>query len=359
MRYFLHIILFTLIVKGVYAQPMTCPQDITAICSSEEEPPYSTLSEFLSAGGSLSGDFDESSFALLSNVSSGSSCLEIVTRTYRIVDAEETQVTCSQILNVEDTYTPVLSCPSNLDINEDISTLPPYSTLLDFQLNGGTVYDNCEIDLNSFQFFSELPVNTNPKPRVIRTYLIGDLCANTSTCEQYIDYCSDSESFLNITSCTAYTSPSGNHVWDVTGTYMDTISNAQTCDSIITIDLTIEGNIVTNSNDSGPGSLRSVTACAGSTENIEIAQGITQLSLSSPLVLTAGFNLNLNSGTVVTLDLDFSQLGFNGASYGILVENGVVLQMENLNLVGHNNNSNTPIIQNEGSLQLTNVSITQ
>ena len=39
--------------------------------------------------------------------------------------------------------------------------------------------------------------------------------------------------------CYSYTSPSGNHVWDSSGTYLDTLMNAVGCDSLITVDLTI------------------------------------------------------------------------------------------------------------------------
>lgn len=46
-------------------------------------------------------------------------------------------------------------------------------------------------------------------------------------------------SSLTTTACDSYTSPSGNYIWTSSNTYMDTIPNAENCDSIITIDLTI------------------------------------------------------------------------------------------------------------------------
>ncbi|HNU33882.1 MAG TPA: T9SS type A sorting domain-containing protein [Bacteroidia bacterium] len=48
-----------------------------------------------------------------------------------------------------------------------------------------------------------------------------------------------SNSLLSITECDSYTSPSNNYVWTTTGTYSDTIPNSMGCDSIITVDLTI------------------------------------------------------------------------------------------------------------------------
>jgi hypothetical protein len=39
--------------------------------------------------------------------------------------------------------------------------------------------------------------------------------------------------------CNSYTSPSGNYIWTSSGTYLDKIPNAQGCDSVLTINLTI------------------------------------------------------------------------------------------------------------------------
>ena len=47
------------------------------------------------------------------------------------------------------------------------------------------------------------------------------------------------DSNITIVSCNSYTSPSGNYTWTNTGTYYDTIPNNAGCDSLITIDLTI------------------------------------------------------------------------------------------------------------------------
>ncbi len=53
-----------------------------------------------------------------------------------------------------------------------------------------------------------------------------------------------------ISSCDlSYLSPSGNYTWTTTGIYMDTVMNAAGCDSIITVDLTLNtvNTSVTNS----------------------------------------------------------------------------------------------------------------
>jgi len=53
-----------------------------------------------------------------------------------------------------------------------------------------------------------------------------------------------------VSSCGSYVSPSGNYTWTSSGTYNDTIPAANTCDSIITIHLTVT-NINTNVNQNG------------------------------------------------------------------------------------------------------------
>ncbi len=51
--------------------------------------------------------------------------------------------------------------------------------------------------------------------------------------------CNATSSSISVSDCNSYTSPSGNYIWTVDGTYLDTIVNENGCDSIITINLTI------------------------------------------------------------------------------------------------------------------------
>jgi len=48
---------------------------------------------------------------------------------------------------------------------------------------------------------------------------------------------------ISPTACGSYTVPSGDEMYTISGTYMDTIPNAAGCDSILTINLTIAGSI--------------------------------------------------------------------------------------------------------------------
>ena len=48
-----------------------------------------------------------------------------------------------------------------------------------------------------------------------------------------------SASFINANSCSSFTSPSGNYLWTSSGTYTDTVPNVLGCDSVITVNLTV------------------------------------------------------------------------------------------------------------------------
>lgn len=51
-----------------------------------------------------------------------------------------------------------------------------------------------------------------------------------------------SASSITVTACDSYTSPSGNNTWTTTGTYTDVIPAVNGCDSVLTIDLTINSS---------------------------------------------------------------------------------------------------------------------
>lgn len=67
-------------------------------------------------------------------------------------------------------------------------------------------------------------------------------CIDTSDC---IDFCFDSYEEITVSSCHNYISPSGTYEWTESGIFMDTLVNMAGCDSIITIDLTINAVDIT------------------------------------------------------------------------------------------------------------------
>ena len=108
---------------------------------------------------------------------------------------------------------------------------------------------------------------------------------------QHIDSCSiscDTYASINEISCNSYNSPSGLNTWTTTGTYTDTIPNSANCDSIITINLTINSNYNEASN---------VTICNGS------AYTFGSQLLTSTGQYTEIFTATNGCDSTVTLDL--------------------------------------------------------
>jgi hypothetical protein len=71
----------------------------------------------------------------------------------------------------------------------------------------------------------------------------NDTIANVSNCDSFmtINLAINDPTSASITevACNSYISPSGNYEWTVSNTYMDTIPNSNGCDSVITINLTV------------------------------------------------------------------------------------------------------------------------
>lgn len=67
----------------------------------------------------------------------------------------------------------------------------------------------------------------------------------------YLTITDSSSSTISPVACGSYTSPSGSNTWTSSGTYIDILPNAQGCDSVITINLTVNNPNV-NVTQSGP-----------------------------------------------------------------------------------------------------------
>jgi hypothetical protein len=88
---------------------------------------------------------------------------------------------------------------------------------------------------------SNCPTGYIIRPGILNTNWGG---VNTATCSppsqrQYFIFEFGSSSTINATACDSYVSPSGNYTWTSSGSYKDTLVSAANCDSIITVNLTI------------------------------------------------------------------------------------------------------------------------
>lgn len=162
-----------------------CPPGTSVQCFDDIEPAYTTFAEFVAAGGSATDDYglDMNSFRLLSQTAGNTNCPTIVTRTYLIEDLCGNQATCEQYITVTDTIPPTIICPPGGSAVCLTASLADIETLEDFESNGGSVDDNCEVDRSSFTY-SRITNKQINQSEVITTYYISDMCGNIDSCIQ-------------------------------------------------------------------------------------------------------------------------------------------------------------------------------
>ncbi|MFN3917972.1 MAG: SBBP repeat-containing protein [Flavobacteriales bacterium] len=102
--------------------------------------------------------------------------------------------------------------------------------------------------------------------------------------------CIPTASSMNVAECATYTSPSGNYTYSNSGIYTDTIANAAGCDSVITINLTINQPTASNI---------AITACVSHTEN-----GQTYTSTG---IYTQTIQNMAGCDSTITLDITINQ----------------------------------------------------
>mgnify|MGYP001193923985 CR=1 FL=1 len=152
-------------------------------------------------------------------------------------------------------------------------------------------------------------------------------------------YCTPTTSTLNVTECNSYTSPSGK-VWTSSNTYLDTIPNSTNCDSIITINLTVNNS---TTNTISVTSCDSYTSPSGNytwtnsntyldtipnTSNCDsiITVNLTINSVSSLTTTTSGVTISANNSSAIYqwLDCDNNNIiiiGESGQSF-VATSNG-------------------------------------
>jgi hypothetical protein len=139
--------------------------------------------------------------------------------------------------------------------------------------------------------------------------------------------CAPTSSTMSASACNSYTAPSGN-VLTSTGTYMDTIANANGCDSVITINLVINttttatltassctgnytlpgGTIVTSS-----GTYMDTIPNAAGCDSVITANITVDSNTTAYFAPSVCFSLTLPSGTVVTASGIYTDTIINAA----------------------------------------------
>ncbi len=152
---------------------MTCPMNVTIECTASTLPANT---------GSATATDNCSTFAITSTdvVTSGACPQEkTITRTWKATDACGNTTTCNQIIVVDDSTPPLISCPSDVTVQCISSTLPT-------ETGSATSTDNC--DVAPVVTYSDVTMNgpTLHGYSIIRTWTGTDACGNNSTCIQHL-----------------------------------------------------------------------------------------------------------------------------------------------------------------------------
>ena len=155
-------------VNDSIAPVIVCPADVTVACiSAVPAPDITAVTASDNCGVPLvtwTGD------------TWNGNCPRIITRTYMASDSCGNTATCAQLITVNDSIAPQISCPAAVTVACLTDVPSPDITLV-------TATDNCGIPVVTFVG----DVWSGNCPRIItRTYQAADSCGNTSTCTQMI-----------------------------------------------------------------------------------------------------------------------------------------------------------------------------
>ena len=234
----------TITVPGSIAG-ITCPAGLNAACDISEQPVYADFDAFLAAGGSISiplggGEIDSASFTLLSEISDGNTCPEVVTRTYQITDACGVVVSCSQTITINDVIDPTGTAPADITVQciADVPVADPISITDEA--------DNCTANPTVTHVSDVSDGNTCPEV-ITRTYNIIDNCGNNINLVQIITIIDDIAPTgtaapiavqcigdVPAPDVLSITDEADNCTVNPTVTYVGDVSDGNTCPQIIT-----------------------------------------------------------------------------------------------------------------------------
>ena len=255
---------------------------------------------------------------------------------------------------------PVVACDNDL-----VQWIAPFvstgagvdSTVWQISTDGGATYFDLGFQSNEDTLDATVGVGADGYYVRGAAYYCGSVYEATNGALLNVN--SPTTSTISASACSSYTSPSG-QVWTSSNTYMDTIANSNGCDSVMTINLTINNNQTGTENISACGSY---TWRNGTTYNSSIS-GVTY---TEPGVAVGGcdsvytLNLTINNNQTGTENISAcgSYTWRNGTTYNSNIsgvtytEPGVATNgcdsVYTLNLTINNNETGTDVITACGS----------
>jgi len=180
----------SIVITDNTAPVLTCPQNVTIECTANTLP--------VNTGNAMASDnCDTAPLITYSDITTASpTCPQEFTieRTWTVADDCGNTSSCVQIIIVDDSTSPVLSCPANLTIECTAITLPENT-------GTATASDNCDVSpvvtYNDVTVASELCAQ---EYTITRTWTVVDDCGNTNSCIQTITI---DDSTLPVITCPA------------------------------------------------------------------------------------------------------------------------------------------------------------
>jgi hypothetical protein len=162
----------TIVVDDSTQPVITCPANVTIECTAVTLPS--------STGNATASDnCDVAPAVTYSDATASGACANeyTITRTWVAEDDCGNSKTCVQVITVDDSVSPVITCPADVTIQCDENTLPAQNGM-------ATASDNCDAspDIDFTDATMEDP-NSNGY-FITRTWTATDACGNSSTCQQ-------------------------------------------------------------------------------------------------------------------------------------------------------------------------------
>jgi hypothetical protein len=159
----------------------SCPPNVMVNCVEDVPLPFNNYTDFNTSGGtavSTPSPIDAQTFAWESDISDKNSCPETIIRTYTIKNNNDEQISCEQLITIDDNVKPVLIFSNKILSCSDERPLI-YKTKTQFESeNGNIASDNCGLDWTTFKFLREGEDKENCPQTIVRWYEIYDLCGN-------------------------------------------------------------------------------------------------------------------------------------------------------------------------------------